>query len=116
MLEKRQFHKLVALNGRLFSVGGWNVESGRLKSVECYDPLEKKWLSKTSMNAIRCSPAVAVHDDKIYVFGGFGDTGTEKSAEYYDPLLGQWITVNVFIKNYPNPNTYYKAINLLILL
>lgn len=99
MLEKRQFHKLVALNGRLLAIGGRNKESGRLDSVECYDPFKNKWQLESSLNQIRSSHALTVHDNKIYVFGGNGTTNTEKTAECYVPSADQWITVNIFKKN-----------------
>lgn len=95
MLEKRHLHRLVALNGRLFAIGGQHDESGQLKSVECYDPLKKKWQLDTSMNIVRSGHAAVVHDNKIYVFGGW-QVEVEENAEFYDPLLDQWIVVNVF--------------------
>lgn len=102
MLKRRQSHTLVALAGRLFAIGDSNDESGRLKSVECYDPLENKWQLKSSMNLTRGGHAVSVHDNKIYVFGGYGEIKIEKFGEYYDPLLDQWIMVNIFTENYLN--------------
>lgn len=104
MLEPRFCHKLVELNGHLFAIGGIDGELKRTNSVECYDSLESKWKVKAPMNKVRKGHIAMAHDNKIYVFGGCGNSSSGNSVECYDPLIGEWIMVNTtyFINKFYN--------------
>lgn len=80
---------VVALDGKLFAVGGYNG-SEHLSSVECYDPHINQWQLIEAMSSPRNSPAVAVLGDKLYVAGGHDGKRVVNTVERYDPYDKCW--------------------------
>lgn len=70
MLEARSGLELVAVNGKLYALGGDNGGPNALKSVEEYDPNSNIWVSKNEMIIPSDAFAAAVLGSKIYTFGG----------------------------------------------
>jgi peroxiredoxin/N-acetylneuraminic acid mutarotase len=60
----------VAVNGKLYVIGGWGEGKARGANYE-YDPVGDKWTKKTSMPRPAHHAALATSNGKIYVFGGF---------------------------------------------
>ena len=48
MKRKRRYVCAVALNNRLYAIGGYDASS-RLNTVECFDPLSSQWTVMTPM-------------------------------------------------------------------
>jgi hypothetical protein len=60
----------VAVNGKLYVIGGWGEGKARGANYE-YDPATDKWTKKKSMPRPAHHAALAVANGKIYVCGGF---------------------------------------------
>jgi N-acetylneuraminic acid mutarotase len=60
----------VALNGKMYVIGGWSDGKGRGVNYE-YDPATDKWTRKQPMPRPAHHAALAAVNGKIYVFGGF---------------------------------------------
>ena len=59
---------------KIFVLGGRD-DKYNLKSVESYSWSENSWTKEPSVNKVRSAPSAFVHDQQIYVSGGW--TGTE---------------------------------------
>ena len=68
----------VAVNGKLYVIGGWGEGKARGANYE-YDPATDKWTKKKSMPRPAHHAALAAANGKIYVFGGF--VAPEKSPD-----------------------------------
>ena len=90
----------VAVNGKLYVIGGWGEGKARGANYE-YDPATDKWTKKTSMPRPAHHAALAASNGKIYVCGGF--VAPEKSplpigaawqpiddVWEYDPAADSW--------------------------
>src|SRR6266511_4425865 len=76
----------VAVNGKLYVIGGWGEGKARGANYE-YDPATDKWTKKKSMPRPAHHAALAVANGKIYVCGGF--VAPEKSPV---PIAAAWQT------------------------
>ena len=54
-----------------------------LSTVEEFDVTTKTWSTRKSMNEARVNFAMATHQKKIYVFGGWRDGNNLYSCERY---------------------------------
>src|SRR6185503_8034129 len=90
----------VALNGKMYVMGGW--DDGKAGGVNYeYDPATDKWTRKQSMPRPAHHGALAAANGKIYVMGGFvpaADTALPLGAAWqpientwqYDPVADSW--------------------------
>ncbi|KAL2229580.1 UNVERIFIED_CONTAM: B2 protein [Sesamum indicum] len=69
MDAKRGCHSLVAMNEKLYALGGFDGIT-MVPSVEIYDPRRGTWMTGEPMNQGRGYSAAAVLKDSIYVVGG----------------------------------------------
>src|SRR4029079_5453832 len=60
----------VALNGKMYVIGGWSDGKGRGVNYK-YAPATAKWTRKQPMPRPAHHAALAAVNGKIYVFGGF---------------------------------------------
>ena len=90
----------VAVNGKLYVIGGWDDGKARGVTYE-YDPATDKWTKKTSMPRPAHHAALAAANGKIYVMGGFvppKDTAIPVGGAWepidnaweYDPAADSW--------------------------
>jgi N-acetylneuraminic acid mutarotase len=90
----------VALNGKLYVIGGWGDGKARGANYE-YDPATDKWTKKQPMPRPAHHAALAAANGKIYVMGGFiAPTDTQipvggawqpiDDAWEYDPAADSW--------------------------
>ena len=90
----------VAVNGKLYVIGGWGEGKARGATYE-YDPATDKWTKKKSMPRPAHHAALAAANGKIYVSGGFvAPAGTQiptggawepiDDAWEYDPAADSW--------------------------
>jgi len=93
----------VAVNGKLYVIGGWGEGKARGANYE-YDPATDKWTKKRSMPRPAHHAALAAYNGKIYVCGGFiPPEGTQiptggawqpiDDVWEYDPAADSWKTL-----------------------
>ncbi len=90
MKEKRVSFAMVAVDGKLFAIGGSNRSC--LSSVERFDPENGTWQFVRTMQKKRSSHGAAVLNGLIYVCGG-EDNYVLRECERYDPQTDGWKTV-----------------------
>lgn len=84
---------VAVVNGKIYSIGGWNEISHFLNRNEEYDPVNDTWVTKAPMPTRRCYCGVAAWQNRIYVFGGTTETeNATAKVEVYDPLTDSWNT------------------------
>jgi peroxiredoxin/N-acetylneuraminic acid mutarotase len=81
----------VAVNGKLYVIGGWGEGKARGANYE-YDPTADKWTQKKPMPRPAHHAALASANGKIYIFGGF--VAPEKSplpiGAAWQPIDNTW--------------------------
>src|ERR1700758_2542185 len=93
----------VAVNGKLYVIGGWGEGKARGANYE-YDPATDKWNKKKSMPRPAHHAALAAYNGKIYVCGGFippAETQIPTGGAWqpiddmweYDPVADSWKTL-----------------------
>jgi Kelch motif/Galactose oxidase, central domain len=82
---------LVALDGRLYLVGGV-VEGGLAADTQVYDPAADRWSAAPGLPTPREHLGAAATGGKVYVVGGRvgGLGGNLGAAEAFDPATGRW--------------------------
>ncbi|MCB0129808.1 MAG: carboxypeptidase regulatory-like domain-containing protein, partial [Caldilineaceae bacterium] len=88
----------VALNGRIYLVGGtigspdlWGYSETATNEVTVYDPAGGTWGSVAPLPQNLTGVAVAAYDGKLYAFGGGRDYYYESNRTWvYDPAVDQW--------------------------
>lgn len=94
----RGYSAAVSVNGKIYSIGGFDTNINPQSSVYVYDPLQASlgWLNVSNLPAARAYLAAASVNGKIYAIGG-ADSSTYKSTAFvYDPsqpTLG-WMSVS----------------------
>lgn len=93
MRRKRRYLSAVALNGRLYAIGGYDASS-RLNTVECFDSSTSQWSAMTPMLQRRGLAGATTLGGKIFVAGGFDGTTRHTSVECYEPTIDRWTLVS----------------------
>jgi hypothetical protein len=90
----RQAGGLVALDGRLYLVGGV-VEGGLASDTQVYDPAADRWSAAPGLPTPREHLGAAATGGRVYVVGGrTGGIGSNlAAAEAFDPGSGRWSAV-----------------------
>ena len=86
----RAYHGLVALNNKMYLIGGFDGGS-YFNSLTCFDPVMAKWTEVAPMYNKRCYVSVATCGGCIYACGGFDGRVRLRSAECYHPTTNQWV-------------------------
>ena len=91
MPAARAGHGLVAVDGKLYAMGGRGEGASR---VFVYDPGRDRWsVSGSAMPAPRVASAYAVAGGLIYAIGGLDSGGVASSrVDIFDPSNGSWRT------------------------
>lgn len=95
--EPRSSHDVVALDGKLYVVGGWWLKGksqkptwSRVSVVMDLNAPQPKWTSMHEPFERRALAAAAV-DGKLYVLGGMDDKGViSTNVEIFDPKTERW--------------------------
>ncbi|MCX7749567.1 MAG: S8 family serine peptidase [Clostridia bacterium] len=104
MTTARFRHCMVALNGKLYAIGGSAANGESIASVEEYNPGTNQWTPIASMNDSRSYFSAAVVNNKIYVMGGLNADSFELgTVEEYDPGTGIWTNKSDML----NPRTVF---------
>eukprot|EP00964_Phaeocystis_antarctica_P006404 scaffold3464_cov66-Phaeocystis_antarctica.AAC.2 len=91
MAMGRCIHAAVALSGKLYAMGGWNVnEDTSFAEAEVYDPRADSWQPLPSMPTARKRLAAVAVAGKVYAIGGENGDGYCDTVEAFDPLSGAW--------------------------
>ncbi|MBI2363267.1 MAG: hypothetical protein HYV15_07795, partial [Elusimicrobia bacterium] len=83
-MHARRYSAAAVLGGRIYSVGG--SDGGPMASLEEFDPEANSWTDKRSMNFARQQLAATAAFGKLFAFGGTGSAQTEE----YDPAADTW--------------------------
>ncbi|ADJ27298.1 Kelch repeat-containing protein [Nitrosococcus watsonii] len=93
MKQRREHIRSVVFKDKIAAIGGRYQGVGELRSVEIYDPATDTWQEGPPLNTARGGHGAAVHQGKIYVFGGevimTGRT-TLSNSEILGNLSGKW--------------------------
>ncbi|XP_078492598.1 kelch-like protein 12 isoform X2 [Ciona intestinalis] len=92
MKISRYGHCLVAHNGHLYSLGGFDGKQF-ICSVERYDPSSDEWKDVASMKTPRSLFTAVVLNNVIYAIGGHDGKQTLKSVEKYNADDDTWVYV-----------------------
>ena len=81
----------VALEGKVYVIGGLTPDGGISSKVEAYDPAEDSWEEAAALPVPLHHATAAVVQGKLYVIGGFvrGFAPTDSVFEY-DPATDSW--------------------------
>jgi DNA-binding CsgD family transcriptional regulator len=81
-----------AVDDQVIVPGGYTAAGTPTNVVEAYHVLSDAWTSLAALPAPRFAYALAVHDNKVYVFGGWDGQGYANSTFIYDPKADRWTT------------------------
>jgi hypothetical protein len=87
MPEGRMGHQMVAIDQKLYVVGG----RGETSNVLIFDTVAHTWSTGAQMPAPRDHLAVVVSDEQIWAIGGRGDDLLDR-VDIYDPKTDAWTT------------------------
>ena len=93
MAGPRFAHGCVALDGKLYAVGGRGANAQELDTAEVYDPQTDGWQPLAKMSTARYGLGLAAVGGKIFAVGGWSGSSVLDSVEAYDPRLGAWALV-----------------------
>ena len=96
MLEKRKDHCAVAFREKIYVLGGFNREIGRLRTAEVLDTKAKQFSHIKPLQAPRCWFAAAISDHKLYCFGGLEGFDQLESFNLYSEEWESETTVDNF--------------------
>ena len=110
--EARLKASLVALDGLLYYIGGWNSPSRCTNTVECYDPDMNEWYSCAGLNTSRCMSGCITTEKHIFIIGGGTTFRPQKasvlsSVEKYDPERNSWSYVSPLKEARSEPGCVY---------
>ena len=89
----RSFLASSTVEGKIYAVGGANLELGQLglPTVEEYDPETDTWTRRADMPTPRHGLSTCGLDGKIYAISGY-DGSNMATVEQYDPSSDTWTT------------------------
>uniref|UniRef100_A0AAV2KC79 BACK domain-containing protein n=1 Tax=Knipowitschia caucasica TaxID=637954 RepID=A0AAV2KC79_KNICA len=91
MRQRRTHFSLAASGGRLFAIGGRNVE-GLLATAESYVPSTNTWQMKCPMDVPRCCHASStLPNGDVLVSGGYINCAYSRSVACYRPDTDTWV-------------------------
>jgi hypothetical protein len=92
--QRQQFMAVTGPDGRIYVLGGYDLELDLLNSVDVYNPTTNTWSTAASMITARSLfGATLGADGRIYVLGGSGQNSSLSSVEAYDPQANTWTHV-----------------------
>ena len=93
MIHGRAALCAVSADQHIYAIGGL-IEEGEdhvpTDTVQRFDPRRNLWILVSSMTKKRTSFCGAALENKIFVFGGTGNSSSTRSAEMYDVEKDQW--------------------------
>jgi N-acetylneuraminic acid mutarotase len=91
----RQENAVVALNGEIYVLGGFDRETDELSTVEAYDPVSNSWRDAPSLPTPLHHVNAAEVGGKIYVLGALAGGGFTAVGDglVLDPALNGWESI-----------------------
>ena len=101
MLCGRSGHGVVALDGRIYALGGVNMKGDELNTAEVMDVATQEWRNIADMNTRRRGVGAGVLNGKVFAVGGHDGERCLSSVECYDPEEDTWSHVgNLTVARY----------------
>ena len=98
MSMERVEASVVAHEGKIYVLGGFQFGVGVTQTAEVYDPVKDEWESIPPMLTARYCAGAASLGGKIYVVGGYGaNSANLSSGECYDPETNMWTRITNMI-------------------
>jgi DNA-binding CsgD family transcriptional regulator/N-acetylneuraminic acid mutarotase len=97
-----------AIGGRVFVPGGSTDDGGVSDRLEVYDPgagSDGVWSVAQPMPQGASAYAIAVHEDKLYLFGGWNGSVYLPESYRYDPGQDRWVALS----SMPTPRAFAGA-------
>jgi hypothetical protein len=93
MLRAVTNHVAVALDGKIYVIGGEEEFLPMSDAVQEYDPVTQLWTLRAGMPTAREAAAAAAFDGRIVVIGGTSGGMDLATAEAYDPATDSWASM-----------------------
>ncbi|MCS7249915.1 MAG: kelch repeat-containing protein [candidate division WOR-3 bacterium] len=92
----RSFLSAPSVLGKIYKIGGLEVDNEICNIVEEYDPIRDTWILKRPMLRKKCDMGCVVVENKIYIFGGItevhqGRWKVVNDLDVYDPINNTWV-------------------------
>jgi hypothetical protein len=98
MSQARRDFGVIAIDGKIYAIGGEAENLGFLDTNEQYDPVRDTWVTLKPMPTPRAGFAIVAYGGKIYCIGGYSMQFEPVSPivlsvnEVYDPITNSWST------------------------
>ncbi|GAB1603448.1 kelch-like protein 18 [Argonauta hians] len=76
--------------GIIYAVGGLTSSGDSLSTVECFDPVNRRWKIAEAMSTMRSRVGVAVLNSKLYAIGGYDGQDRLSTVEVFKPDTKRW--------------------------
>ncbi|MBT8108015.1 MAG: hypothetical protein KJP17_07245 [Gammaproteobacteria bacterium] len=93
MLRAVTNHVAVALDGKIYVIGGEEEFVPMSDVMQEYDPATQMWTQRASMPTARRSAAAAALGGRIFVVGGSSGGMDVAAVEAYDPATNSWTSL-----------------------
>lgn len=93
MLRAVTNHAAVALDGKIYVIGGEEEFLPMSEAVQEYDPATQLWTLRANMPTAREAAAAAAFDGRIVVIGGSSGGMDIATVESYDPATDSWASL-----------------------
>ncbi len=80
MPTARSLPAAVALDGRIYVLGGMDAGGAPLATVEAYDPASDSWAGRQPLPAARADAAAAMLNGRVHLLGGWAVSGATTSV------------------------------------
>ncbi|XP_077290268.1 kelch-like protein 23 [Arctopsyche grandis] len=92
MIQERAEHKSVVMNGKLYVVGGYIIQSTTyIENVESYDPEANLWTSFCNLPGPRLGANLCVFQNKLILIGGNYKKIDLSDVLEYDVINKKWV-------------------------
>jgi len=81
---------VVAVDGKVYAIGGKTASGEFVGTNEQYDPKDDTWKILEPMPTSRAYFAIVTYQNKIYCIGGLNKNGLCSITEVYDTVTGSW--------------------------
>lgn len=93
MLRAVTKHAAVALDGKIYVIGGKDEFLPTSDAVQEYDPATQLWTLRASMPTAREAAAATAFDGRVFVIGGTSGGMDLATVEAYDPATDSWASL-----------------------
>jgi N-acetylneuraminic acid mutarotase len=87
----RSFNGVASYDGKLYVIGGLDINSNYTNTVYIFDPVNNSWSEGAPMPTARDGLQAVASNGKIYAIGGYNGNGLS-TVEVFDPVANTWST------------------------